>query len=140
MHMTSRQRARAYPQPGKLVIGVMLDLLCKGLAIGAVIALTTFLFRSPSLTDWSQGDPLWAELALAGLVLYPVVAVCRYQHGRRTLCSLCHGPVFNAQSSVKSRHGTKIAGLDYRTSVVLALFFVGRYRCMHCGTPFRLRR
>jgi hypothetical protein len=140
MHMTSRQRARPFHQPGKLVVGVVLDLACKAMALWVLASLAVFVFRLERLSDWSEGDRFWGAMAGVGMVGYVVLAGVRYHHGRHTLCPLCRGPVFHVQRSVKSRGATKIPGLDYRTSIVLSLFLVGRYRCMYCGTPFRLKR
>jgi hypothetical protein len=44
------------------------------------------------------------------------------------------------QRSSKNRDATKWPGLGYRTSAVLSIFFTGRYNCMYCGTPFRLKK
>ena len=138
--MHSRQSARPYPQPARLVVGVGLDLACKGaagLALGLVGVLAS---RSRSLTDWSGSDPRlgWALLGAVGA--YVFFAIWRHYHGRRTICSLCRGSVFHVQHSVKHREATKWPGFGYRTSVVLSLFFTGRYNCMYCGTPFRLKK
>ena len=138
--MVSRQRARPHPQPGRLVVGIALDLVCKMFALTGLIALGLALGRARSLTDWSDADHSWGLLFLAALTAYILCAAWRSYHGRRTLCSLCRGPVFHVQRSAKSRHATKWPGLGYRTSIVLSLFFTGRYQCMYCGTPFRLKK
>lgn len=140
MHMISRQRARPYPQPGRLVAGVLLDLACKAFALTGLTALGMALTRAQSLTDWSGADRTWGWVFLAALGSYIACSACRYYHGKRTICSLCRGPVFHVQRSSKNRDATKWPGLGYRTSAVLSLFFLGRYNCMYCGTPFRLKK
>jgi len=138
--MASRQRPRPHPQPGRLVVGVALDLTCKMFALGGLVAMGLIVWQADSLTDWSGGDPIWRVLLLAALAGYAMCAGWRHYHGRRTYCSLCRGPVFHVQSSSKHREATKWPGLGYRTSAVLSLFFTGEYRCMYCGTPFRLKK
>lgn len=140
MHMISRQRARPYPQPGRLVVGVVLDLVCKMFALTGIVAIGLTFYNARNLTDWSSGDPTWGIVFLGALVAYILCAACRYYHGKRTICSLCRGPVFHVQRSSKNRDATKWPGLGYRTSAVLSLFFTGRYNCMYCGTPFRLKK
>jgi hypothetical protein len=138
--MNNRQRARSYPQPGRLVVGVGLDLACKAMAVTGMVALGLAIRSAPSLTDWSRGDATWGWMTLAALALYFLFSAWRFYHGKRTICSLCRGPVFHVQRSSKNRNATKWPGLGFRTSVVLSLFFTGRYNCMYCGTPFRLRK
>jgi len=142
--MISRQRARSHPQPGRLVVGVALDLVCKVFAITGLAALGVIVVRSltdtQGLTDLSGADRWWGFLFLGALGGYILCAAWRYYHGKRTLCSLCRGPVFHVQPSSKHRDATKWPGLGYRSSAVLSLFFTGRYNCMYCGTPFRLKK
>jgi len=140
MHMISRQRARPYPQPARLVVGVILDLACKAFASLGLTAVGISLYRAKSLTDWSGQDPTWGLVFLAALGGYIAFSAWRYYHGKRTICSLCRGPVFHVQRSSKNRDATKWPGLGYRTSAVLSIFFTGRYNCMYCGTPFRLKK
>lgn len=140
MNMISRQRARPYPQPKRLVVGVVLDLVCKLFALAGLTCLGMALMRAPSLTDWSGADQTWGVLFLAALAGYILCSAWRYYHGKRTICSLCRGPVFHVQRSSKNRDATKWPGLGYRTSAVLSIFFTGRYNCMYCGTPFRLKK
>jgi len=140
MHMISRQRARPYPEPARLVVGVLIDLTCKALAGLGLSALGLAVYRAKSLTDWTGQDQTWGLVFLAALAGYILFSAVRYYHGKRTICSLCRGPVFHVQNSSKNRDATKWPGLGYRTSVVLSLFFTGRYNCMYCGTPFRLKK
>ncbi|MFN0125996.1 MAG: hypothetical protein ACKV19_04850 [Verrucomicrobiales bacterium] len=140
LHMTSRQRARPHPQPGRLVVGVVLDLACKLCTVIGLGALAMALTRAQSLTDWSGADRTWGLVFLIALASYIFLAGWRYYHGKRTLCSLCRGSVFHVQHSTKNRDATKWPGVGYRTSAVLSLFFTGRYNCMYCGTPFRLKK
>jgi hypothetical protein len=142
--MESRQRARAYPEPRRLIIGVVLDLICKLFALTGLVAVAMVLWRglggSQDLTDLSGAERLWGLLFLGALAGYIAFSAVRYYNGKRTLCSLCRGPVFHVQRSSKHRNATKWPGLGYRTSLVLSLFFTGRYNCMYCGTPFRLKK
>lgn len=140
MLMISRQRPRAYPQPSRLVAGILIDLLCKALAGLGLTAIGVSLYRAKSLTDWSHHDPAWALAFLGSLIGYLVMSTWRMYHGKRTLCSLCRGPVFHVQSSAKNCGATKWPGLGYRTSAVLSMLFTGQYRCMYCGTPFRIKK
>lgn len=138
--MNKRLRARPHPQPGRLVMGVALDLACKAMVLTGLIALGLAVRNAPSLTDWSRGEPTWGWMFLAALTLYILLSAWRLYHGKRTICSLCRGSVFHVQRSSMHRDATKWPGLGFRTSAVLSIFFTGRYHCMYCGTPFRLRK
>lgn len=140
MAKVSRQRARAHPQPGRLVLGVLLDLSCKISALTGVVALVKFLLMRPSLEALSPEASFWGSVLVVCVLAYFVFALWRFFHARKTLCSLCRGSVFHAQKSVKSRDATKFPGLSYGGSVALSLVCTGRYRCMYCGTPFRLKK
>ena len=138
--MISRQRPRPHPQPLRLVVGILLDLTCKALAALGLTAIGVSIYHAKSLTDWSGQDPTWGLVFLSALAGYILFSVWRFYHGKRTVCSLCRGPVFHVQRSAKNRDATKWPGLGYRTSAVLSMLFTGRYRCMYCGTPFRLKK
>lgn len=140
MAKVSRQRARAHPQPGRLILGVLLDLSCKISALSGLVALVMFLMSKPELENLSPAASLWGGVLLASILAYFMFTIWRFFHARRTLCSLCRGSVFHAQKSSKSRDATKYPGLSYGSSTALSLVLTGKYRCMYCGTPFRLKK
>lgn len=140
MPKVSRQRARAYPQPGRLVLGVLLDLSCKISALTGLVALVMFVLNKPQQEQPSPALSFWGSVLVVSVLAYFVFAAWRFFHARHTLCSLCRGPVFHSQKSAKSREATKYPGLSYGSSIALSLVFTGRYRCMYCGTPFRLKK
>ena len=137
---SSRQSPRPHPHPGRIIVGVLLDLACKACAALVLASVGVMIWHSGSLTDWSNSEPLWIGLAVGSLAAYVILSIWRHFHGKRVYCSLCRGPVFHSQRSAKHRDATKIPGLGYRSSIVLSLFFTGRYNCMYCGTPFRLKK
>ncbi|MGI8605179.1 MAG: hypothetical protein ACR2OZ_19580 [Verrucomicrobiales bacterium] len=138
--MISRQRARAYPQPSRLVKGVLFDVLCKAAALAATISIIQMFIHRRDRADWLSGDLAWGLGFLGAMAVYSLFGLLRHYHGRRTHCPLCHGTPFHEQPSQKSRDATKFPLLSYRTSTVVSLLFSGQYRCMYCGTPFRLKR
>ena len=135
----SRQRARPYPRPGRLITGVLLEVACKGLSLWAVVALV-MIVRKADPEDIFQTDRFWAIQLLAAILLYVVFALFRYNHGRHTTCPLCHGTPFHASRAHKHRDATKWPLLGHRASTAFSLLLTGQYNCMYCGTPFRLRR
>ena len=135
----SRQRARPHPRPGRLVMGVILELACKTLSLWAVVSFV-MLVKKAQPDDFFQTDRLWAVQFLAAVLLYAIFALWRYNHGRKTTCPLCHGTTFHSNRAHKHRDASKWPLFGHATSTAFSLLLTGQYNCMYCGTPFRLRR
>jgi hypothetical protein len=138
----SRQKARPFPRPMKLVAGVLADLVCKISLIWAIVAVAKIGLRfseahSEALQKYKF---LWGMHFLGAIFLFVVFRIILMIIGKSTRCPLCHGYPLHEQKSTKSKGATKFPLLSYRTSTVISLLFTGKYNCMYCGTPFRLKQ
>ena len=79
------------------------------------------------------------EFALISLITFIIFQIARYTNGLATLCPLCHGTPLYEKSCRKHQRANKFGFLNYRASTVFSIITRGRFNCMYCGTPFRLR-
>jgi xanthosine utilization system XapX-like protein len=128
------QKPRPYYRPLRLLGGVLLYLL--SWAAGIMGLWGGFMFFR---LGGESGRPYLVH-ALVGLIGYVVFRIWRYAHAVNTKCPLCHGTPLHEKDCRKHRLATKVPGLNYAGSTVASLIFRGRYNCMYCGTPFRLRK
>jgi hypothetical protein len=128
---TRVRRARHHPRAGRL-FGVA------GLIGISWLGLGLFILAGAVL--WHAGKPQAGWLALAGLLLFAVGRGLAFILSRHLNCSLCHGPVLEEKSCHKHADALKIGPFTYRSSVVLSLLSRGSFRCMYCGTPYRLKK
>lgn len=79
-------------------------------------------------------------LALGGLACFVLMRVLAFFLGQRLHCTLCHGTVLQEKRCRKHTDAQRIAPLSYRSSAVVSVLSTGTFRCMYCGTPYRLRK
>jgi hypothetical protein len=116
---------------GPLLIGVLWNVGC-WLTIAGLAALGGLYLRTHD-KDWL----LWALLVLGAHV---ACRIGRYSSGMKVKCPLCHGTPLHANRSRKHRYAVRLGFLGHRASTVLMILFRWTFRCMYCGTPFRLRK
>lgn len=125
------QRPRQFREPARLMLGVFLALVGWLLAGGALAALVAMIVKS---------DRIFGFLFLGlfgGFVLFRILS---YLQGLRLKCQLCHGPILQQKRCHMHRNAAKFGPLSYRNSTVLDIIGDGVFRCMYCGTPYRLRK
>lgn len=83
---------------------------------------------------------LYGWLALGGLVVFTLMRALGFFLGQRLHCTLCHGTVLHEKRCHKHAEAFRIAPLSYRSSAVVSILGSGSFRCMYCGTPYRLRK
>lgn len=130
---TRTRRARHFPRTGRLLSTAFLLLL-------SWVGLGLFLWGGVELLR-SHGDASqqgW--MALGGLALFIGGRMLAYLTGSRLFCSLCHGPVLHEKKCRKHADAVRLGPLSYRTSTVISLLCTGVFRCMYCGTAFRMRK
>lgn len=124
-------RARHHPRAGRIfIVALLLGMSWIGVA----------LFMVGAAALWQAGDRLAGWLALGGLVLFAVTRGLAFLLSRHLNCTLCHGPVLEERSCHKHPDAVKIRPLSYRSSAVVSLLSRGSFRCMYCGTPYRLKK
>lgn len=128
---TRVRRARAFPRPVRFIIVSLLLLI-------AFLGFTAFVgFAALLVLDGSRHLGVWA---LAGFGAFAAARISAFVLGRRLTCPLCHGTVLHAKSCRKHAEASKLPLLSHRASVVMTALGTGIFRCMYCGTPFRLKR
>jgi len=123
--------ARGYHRPGRLLLVAVLLLLAFCGALAFVTGVGGLV-----LTD----EKLWGWLALAGLGLFTVSRVTVFIMAKVLTCPLCHGTVMHEKRCHKHANAFRLWPFTFRASAVIALLTTGSFRCMYCGTPWRLRR
>ncbi len=57
---------------------------------------------------------------------------------RRLVCGLCHGTVLSEKKCRKHVDAARIPPLSHRATTALQVLCTRSFRCMYCGTRFRL--
>lgn len=125
------RRARAHSRPGRvLAVSVLLAISWLGLA--------SFLGGSAALGLLSEQH--YGFWALGGLCLFVLGRAGSYFLGKNLNCSLCHGPVLHEKRCHKHADAFRLAPLSYRTSTAVSVLCTAGFRCMYCGTAYRLKK
>lgn len=85
-------------------------------------------------------DFLMGSTAVALAMLYALLRGIAYLLSYKLTCSLCHGKLLHSGPAHKHREAKRIPLLGWVWPVMLGTLFLGRFFCMYCGTPFRLRK
>lgn len=125
------QKPRPFHHPGKLIAGVIYNLICWA-SMGVLIWVGYKYLQ----TD----DRQWMVYALIALVTFIIFLIARYSNGLGTHCPLCHGTPLFEKRCHKHRFANKFLFLGHRASTVLSIVTRGKFNCMYCGTPFRLKK
>lgn len=125
------QKPRPFHNVTRLLTGVFYNLMC-----WAGIAGLIYSGYKYNQTEEKQ----WMQYALVSLVVFLIFQVARYSNGMATHCPLCHGTPLYEKTCRKHRLANKFGFLNHRASTVLSIVTRGRFNCMYCGTPFRLKK
>ena len=124
------QKPRPFHNVGRLLLGVVYNLIC-WVAIGGLLW-CAYKYQQTE-------ERRWMEYALISLVTFIIFQIARYTNGLATLCPLCHGTPLHEKGCRKHQRANKFGFLNHRASTVFSIITRGRFNCMYCGTPFRLR-
>jgi len=125
------QKPRPFHQLGKLLLAVLYNVICWVSALGLIWCGIQFL---------KTENRDWMVHALGFLVAFIISLVARYSQGVATHCPLCHGTPFYEKRCLKHRRANKFLFFSHRASTVLSILTRGRFNCMYCGTPFRIKK
>lgn len=125
------RRARAFHRRGRLVLVALLLVL-------AFVGFIAFALGVVEMLRTQNRD--WGWVALTGLGIFVLTRLVVFVLAGTLSCPLCHGTVMHEKRCHKHRDALRIGPLSYRASAVLSLLFTGTFRCIYCGTPWRLRR
>lgn len=124
-------RVRSYPCPGRLFLISFLWIVSSLIFLG-------FLGLVAVMVANEQRElGKWAITALGG---FGLVRMIIFILAPGLHCTLCHGTVVHSRACRKHDKGTKWPLFSHRASTALSVFFTGRFRCMYCGTPYRVWR
>lgn len=123
------RRSRAFHRPARMLIVSML------LMIGflAFCGFLGFAIALP-ITD-NRMFGIGSLACLAGFIITRLSAFVLSSHLH---CGLCHGTVMSDNKCRKHVDAARIPPLSYRGTAVVSTLFSLSFRCMYCGTPYRL--
>jgi len=87
-----------------------------------------------------SGDRSHGILALSLLAGFGLARLLAFLNNRHLSCTLCHGTLLHEKRCRKHADATRIPGLSYRAATALRVLCTGSFRCMYCGTPYRLKK
>lgn len=123
------QRSRSYPQSLEVYCGALSFLLLWISTLGALLSIVMIFsgYREP-----------WTAVGVLSLILLAISLMVALSISLTKRCPLCHGTPLHSRNCRKHRLSQKWPLLTKRASVVLSILTTLNFRCMYCGTPFRL--
>lgn len=125
------QRARRWKTPAPLIVAVLFNAGMWGCLGWMIYA---------GVRAWLDGRDAWATTIVVALSGFVVCLVASLLAGATVKCPLCHGTPLLGRGCRMHRLAHRIPGLGYRATAVLRILFLRVFRCMYCGTPYRLRK
>jgi hypothetical protein len=124
-----RQRSRSIPRS--------LSLLCGAWSIFMVWL--SVLAATGSLVMKLLGHPgPWGAASVVSLIVLAMSLVVSLGISLTRKCPLCHGTPLHSRPCPKHRLANRWPPLTHRATVVVRILTTLSFRCMYCGTPFRL--
>jgi len=125
-----RQRPRSTTNSPQLLLGAF-SLFVFWLSVAGLITCLV-------MVTLGHAEP-WTELCLWAGGLLVVSLVSSLLISLNVRCPLCHGsPLHSRHGCHKHRLADHWFPLTHRATVVLRILVTLSFRCMYCGTPFRL--
>lgn len=128
---TRVRKSRGYNRPGRLFLVASLLLI-------AFVGFITFLVSCVQL--FRTEDAFWGWVGLVGLGTFASTRILVFILARSLTCSLCHGTVMHEKRCRKHADAFRLWPLTHRGSAVVSLICTWTFRCMYCGTPYRLKK
>jgi hypothetical protein len=76
--------------------------------------------------------------SLGALAVFVITRALAFFWSRQLTCPLCHGTILAERRCRKHEAARKLPLLSYRAAAVLGILFTLGFRCMYCGTAYRL--
>ena len=124
-----RQRCRSYPQSFELLCGALSIMVLWLSTITAVVSLV--------MKTLGHGQP-WSLLSIVSMGTLFISLIISLCISLTKKCPLCHGPPLHSRFCRKHRLADRWPPFTQRATVVLRILTSLTFRCMYCGTPFRL--
>lgn len=84
--------------------------------------------------------PEYGHLALIGLAAFAVARAFVFGLSRSLVCPLCHGTVMHEKRCQKHGQAARWSFLSYRATAAASVLCHFAFRCMYCGTAYRLKK
>ena len=124
------QSARYFTYSKGLLVGMVLGSLSAACVLLVLLGIGL-------MVSFDRG---YGWVAIAGLLGFVLLRLCRAVQARGCSCQLCHGPVLMNKDCNKHRDARRYPLLGYRKSLMIDAAVKGRFNCMYCGTPYRMWR
>jgi hypothetical protein len=85
-------------------------------------------------------DREFGLIALIGLGAFALGKGLVFVLSRSLVCPLCHGTVMHEKRCQKHAGAQRLPLLSYRATAAAAVLCTGAFRCMYCGTAYRLKK
>lgn len=125
------RRSRAYPRPARLWLASLL-LLIAFLGFAA--------FGALGIAMAATGNRLLGVLSLVAFGIFLVSRGLAFALSRHLHCPLCHGTVLSEKRCRKHARAARLPPLSFRATAALSALLTLAFRCMYCGTRFRLTK
>ncbi len=124
-----RQRSRSIPHSFELLCGAFSIFMLWLSTLGTVVSLVMHFT--------GHGSP-WVMLSIGSLAVMVVTLISSLSLSLTKKCPLCHGTPLHSRHCPKHRLAEHWPPFTRRATVVLRILTSLSFRCMYCGTPFRL--
>ena len=125
-----KQRGRSHPHSPQLLLGAWSFVISWLSAAALIASLVMLTLGHPD--PWKELCPWFAGAMAVSLAAALLVSLT-------VKCPLCHGyPLHSRHGCHKHRLASRWFPLTHRATVVLRILTTFSFRCMYCGTPFRL--
>lgn len=128
--MPLQASARHFPNASSIWLGMILWVLQGILMLAGIVALILTFLISKS----------YGVLFIGMAFGFVGVQMLRWGHSRSISCPLCHGKIMHGSQCHKHRTASRRRPFGYISSLFFDVALFGRFNCMYCGTPFRLKR
>ncbi len=125
------RRARPFRRPGRMWLACVVFVL----SYSAMIA-----FVACGACMFVEGNKLFGMIALGCLAGFVALRIMAAWLASGLVCGLCHGEILRNRRCRKHFLAAKLPLLTHRATVVFQTAFTGRFTCMYCGSPFRLKQ
>lgn len=125
------RRTRVFSSPVRLILGSFL------LLVAFVSFLGFVWFSGTLLINGNRADGI---LALGLLAVFGMSRLLAFLNNEKLHCSLCHGTILHEKRCRKHADAVRIPGLSYRAATAASVLCTGAFRCMYCGTTYRLHK
>jgi hypothetical protein len=124
-----RQRPRSCPNSAGLLF-CALSIFVMWLSTAGVVLALIMKFNGHA-EPWSRVSVICLIVMAVSLVISLIFSMTRH-------CPLCHGTPLHSRRCPKHRLADRWLPLTHRATVVVRMLTTLSFRCMYCGTPFRL--